>query len=141
MPHNPIERLRSLLMFVIAWLIAVYVYEVVKASFQTGVGVAAAVGTGFLNLYARRRAEQAADRTWAFRFWLYLPAILFLAVPLAVRAVSFFSATRETGWWEQVQALLPFVLKLGVPVAILLWVYWRLSSWAGRANGAPDGSD
>lgn len=140
MPHNPIERLRSLLMFVIAWLIAIYAYEVVKESFQTSAGVAAAVGTGVLNLYARRRAEQAADRAWAFRFWLYLPAILFLAVPLAVRAVSFFSAAHEKGWWEQVQALLPFMLKLGVPVAVLLWVYWRLSSWADGANEAIDGA-
>ena len=144
MPHNRIERLRSLVMFVIAWLIALYVYEVVKASFQTSIGVAAAVGTGVLNLYARRRAEQSAGTTWAFRFWLYLPVILFLAVPLCVKTVGFFSSTQGKGWWDQVLALLPFMLKLGVPVAILLWVYWRLSAWgsgaeepSGRADRQP----
>jgi len=137
MSHNPIERLRSLLMFVVAWLIALYVYEVVQASFQTGVGVAAAVGTGVLNLYARRRAERCASTTWAFRFWLYLPVILFLVVPVAAKTIGFFAAAHERSWWQQVQALLPFILKLGVPVAVLLWVYWRMGVPEGAAADSP----
>lgn len=129
MATDPVERLRSLVMFVIAWLIALYVYEVVEESFKTGVGVAAGVGTGLLNLYARRRAAASPPASWAFKFWLYLPVILFLLAPVAVKTVGFFVNNQGRTWWEQVFALLPFLLKLGVPVAGLLWVYWRLGGW------------
>jgi len=129
MAHDPVEKLRSLVMFVIAWLIALYVYEVVQSSFQTGVGVAAAVGTGILNLYARRRAANCPATSWAFKFWLYLPVILFLVVPVAAKTIGFLANSKGLTWWQQVYALLPFMLKLGVPVAGLLWVYWRLGGW------------
>lgn len=124
-PINSIDRLRNLIMFVVAWLVALYVFEIVQEINQATGFVAGAV-TFALNLYARKRAATCIPGTLAFRFWLYLPAILFLGLPFIVKLIVFFATETDTSWWAHLFQLLPFMLKLGVPVVTLLFVYIAL---------------
>lgn len=141
MPNDRIERLRGFVMFVVAWLIGLYVFEIVKQSFPTSVGFVAAVLTLGVNIYSRKRAAACVEATWAFKFWLNLPILLFIFLPIVVKIIAFFIDKENRGWWAQFNSLLPLALKLGVPVFALLWVYFSLGRMAPKttqqANGAP----
>ena len=136
MALDKVDRIRGLVMFVVAWLIGLYVYEVVQEYAKGPVGLVAGVVTVAVNLYARRRATTCAPGTWAFKFWLYLPVILFLLVPIVAKLIIFLVAQADRTWWDHLLSLLPFVLKLGVPVGILLGVYWALGRMVPRESEA-----
>ena len=127
MTHESVDRVRGLVMFVMAWLIALYVYEVVQDAFDGPIGFVAAAFTWGINIYARKKAAASVGSNRAFKFWLYLPVILFLAVPVLVKIIVFTTSQGDLTWWEHLASLLPFMLKLGVPVAVLLWVYIAVS--------------
>ena len=110
-------------MFVVVWLIALYVYEIVCAAFHGTAGIAAAVLTVVINLYARKRAVACVEPNLAFKLWNYLPALLIFVVPLAVKIITYFTDTEGLSWWEHVYSLTPLFLKLGVPLVALLWAY------------------
>ena len=125
MSFNNIDRLRGMLMFVIAWLTALYVFEIFQ-EIHAKIGFFVAALTFGVNLYARRRAALCAPGSVAFKFWQYLPAILFLALPVLIKIVVYFTAEDHRSWWSHLLTLLPFLLKLGVPAMVLLWVYISL---------------
>ena len=90
MSPDRIERLRGLVMFVVAWLIGLYVFEIVRQSFSPSVGFVAALLTLAVNIYARRRAAASVEATTAFKFWMNLPIILFLVLPIVIKIVAYF---------------------------------------------------
>ena len=136
MSVNNIDRLRGMLMFVVAWLIALYIYEVFQ-EVHAKIGFFVAALTFGVNLYARRRATRCAPGSVAFKFWLYLPAILFLALPILIKIIVYLTSKDDRSWWSHLLSLLPFLLKLGVPAMVLLWVYISL----GRLRPGKSGDE
>ena len=134
MTPEKVDRVRGLVMFVVAWLIGLYVYDVVQEAFRGPIGFVAAAATFGVNLYARKRALACVETDWKFKFWMYLPVILFLLVPVAVKVIVFLTSEGEQGWAHHLLSLLPFILKLGVPVATLLWVYWALGRQVAKTS-------
>ena len=126
MSPDRIERLRGLVMFVVAWLIGLYVFEIVRQSFSPSVGFVAALLTLAVNIYARRRAVASVEATTAFKFWMNLPIILFLVLPIVIKIVAYFWTDEKRTVWTHIESLVPPFLKLGVPVVTLLWVYFSL---------------
>lgn len=115
-------------MFVVAWLVALYVFEIAQEAHRT-MGFVAVVLTFAINLYARKRAGICIPGSLAFKFWLYLPALLFLGLPFIVKIFVYYTTEGETSWWRHLFSLLPFMLKLGVPVVTLLFVYIALGRY------------
>ncbi len=140
MTPQKIERLRHLLMFVIAWLIGLYVFEAIRES-SAVLGIIAAALTLIVNLYARKRAAALVTPTPAFYFWLYLPAILFFVVPIASKAIIYFTSDEPTSWWSHVYSLAPFVLQLGIPAGTLLWIYAAVGRLASSIDDEPKSED
>lgn len=127
MERDRIDRIRTAVMFVIAWLIALYVYKVVLAATDHGgLGFGAAALVWGINLYARRRAAACVEGNRLFRFWHYVPMIVFLVVPLAIKIIQYFVSDQELRWWNHIFALLPFMLQLGVPAGVLGVAYVML---------------
>lgn len=120
-------------MFVVAWLVAIYVFEIVFEINKTTGFVAGAL-TFALNLYARKRAGVCIPGSFAFKFWLYLPVLLFLGLPVTVKIVVYLTTEGETSWWRHLFSLFPFMLKLGVPVVTLLFVYIALGRHRPRTE-------
>ena len=138
MTPDKVDRVRGLVMFVVAWLIGLYVYDVVQETFRGPIGFVAAAATFGVNLYARKRALASVETNWTFKFWMYLPVILFLLVPVAVKVFVFLTGEEDRSWGNHLLSLLPFILKLGVPVATLLWVYWALGRLVAKEGEAVD---
>ena len=142
MSPDRIERLRGLVMFVVAWLIGLYVFEIVRQSFSPSVGFVAAFLTLAVNIYARRRAAACVDTTTAFKFWMNLPIILFLVLPIVIKIVAYFWPDQERSLWKHIESLVPPFLKLCVPVVTLLWVYFSLGRMLGKMEiKEPDSTD
>ena len=139
--RDAVQWARSLVRFVIAWLIALYVYQVVHEvmhALKGPAGLAAGALTVALNLYARRRATRCVPASFAFKFWLYLPVGVFLLVPPIIKMVAYLTADGERSWWSHLVSLLPFLVELGIPVAVLLWAYAVLGTLGGRDGDAVD---
>ncbi len=135
MPQGGPEWGRALIMFVIAWLVAVYVYDVVSADWNSTGGFALAAATFIINGIARWRATKNVDATnWRFYFWMTLPLVLFLLVPATVRLVTCLRDETTRSWWDYLWPLLPPILKLGVPVGALFVVFLILGHW-GKGDG------
>ena len=66
------------------------------------------------------------ETTTAFKFWMNLPIILFLVLPIVIKIVAYFWTDEKRSVWMHVESLVPPFLKLGVPVVALLWVYFAL---------------
>jgi hypothetical protein len=115
---------RSLVMFVIAWLIGLYVYEVAAGPYGQGVGIGLAILTLVVNGFARWRAVKSIRQAdLGFYFWMAVPLILFFVVPGVVKLVTYLQSEDRQPWWRYIGSLLPFILKLGVPVVALFWIY------------------
>ncbi len=118
---------RTLVMFIVAWLVGVYIYDVMRGNFHPIIGFTVAAISFVANIVARKYAVRHVENAnWKFYFWLALPVILFLLVPLVVKIVIYYRSEDDISWWQHMYTLLPFLLKLGVPVAALLWVYFVL---------------
>ncbi len=127
---------RSLILFTVAWLVAVYVYDVVRQHLDQTLSLLIAVATFAINGFARwRAAKSVGEVNRSFHFWMALPLILLVVVPLIVKLVAYLSSGGETSWWSYVVHLLPFLLKLGVPVVALVWLYFLVGGLPGK-NGA-----
>lgn len=136
--QNRVTWGRSLVMFIVAWLVGVYVYDVVRQDSGWFLGLALAVATFVVNAFARWRAlKSVGDARWQFHFWTALPFVLFFIVPLGFKIVAYVRSAGEVSWWQHFVALLPFLLKLGVPVVALLWVYLILGRLGGDRNAGP----
>ena len=55
MARSNVERAKRLVKFVIIWLIALYIFEVVQQA-RWFVGAGAVIVAGFVNVYARKKA-------------------------------------------------------------------------------------
>ena len=100
---------RSLILFTVAWLVAVYVYDVVRQNFDQTISLLLAVATFGINAFARWRASKSVGETSrSFHFWMALPLILFFVVPLIVKLVAYLRSSGESPWWTYVTPLLPF---------------------------------
>ncbi|MHC4695235.1 MAG: hypothetical protein ACYTFA_00680 [Planctomycetota bacterium] len=122
---NSVDRIRTLVKFVIVWLIALYVFEVVRQN-NWFIGAGAVIVAALVNTYARKKAAAAVETNLAFHFWLYMPLVVLFGLPLLFKVVIMLTGEEDVTWWHHLGSLLPFVLKLGVPVAALLWVYVAL---------------
>lgn len=132
---SPLDLGRSVVMFVIAWLIGLYVYEVAAGHYGQGVGIGLAILTLVVNGFARWRAVKSIRQAdLGFYFWMAVPLILLFVVPCVVKLVTYLQSEDRQPWWRYVASLLPFVLKLGIPVVALFWVYVVLGNVRRRLD-------
>ena len=136
---SPLDLGRSVIMFVIAWLIGLYVYEVAAGHYGQGVGIGLAILTLAVNGFARWRAVKSIRQAdLGFYFWMAVPLILFFVVPCVVKLVTYLHSEDRQPWWRHLGSLLPFVLKLGIPVVALFWVYVVLGNVRRRLDADVD---
>jgi hypothetical protein len=137
MARDAVGRARGLVKFVIIWLIALYIFEVVHEA-RWFVGAGAVVVAGFVNVYSRKKAAAAVEANLAFHLWLYAPVVVLFALPLLLNAILTLTDEQERTWTDHLVSLLPFLLKLGVPAVALIWAYVTLGKLpAGAGTEAP----
>ncbi|MFQ5494109.1 MAG: hypothetical protein ACE5EX_01895 [Phycisphaerae bacterium] len=127
---------RRVILFVIAWLVVLYVVGMLReAGWLLGAGtVAVAVA---VNLFARKRMAECVVPNRAFYFWLYMPVVVLFGIPGVYKIITLIRSEQATTWWQRCYTMTPFLLKLGVPVGALLWVYVAV----GKVKGGERRSD
>lgn len=125
-----IRRVQAVLKFVTAWLLALYLFDVVTEGLHWAGGASTVIGAIIVNVYARKKAAATVKTTPMFFVWLYLPVFVLFVLPVFFKVVLFATSEETTSWWQHAVTLLPFVLKLGVPVGALIWAYVLLGRMA-----------
>ncbi len=136
MARNSVDRIRVLVKCVIVWLIVLYIFEVVRQN-HWFVGAGAVAVAALVNVYARKKAAAAVEPNLAFHFWLYVPLAVLFGLPLLFKVFITLTGEDDLGWWDHLVSLLPFLLKLGLPVAALLWAYMALGRLRPREDEGP----
>ncbi|MCO6438828.1 MAG: hypothetical protein J5J06_17165 [Phycisphaerae bacterium] len=136
--HRLLDRARRWIMLILIWLIAVYVYDVVTQSQEVAIGLIAAAATIAVNLYARKKAVDQVTPNFAFNFWMYVPAVLFLVIPIVFHIAVFIARQDQRSIWQDLAQVMPFLFKLGLPAAALLWTYYLLGRCRARMNAQAD---
>jgi membrane protease YdiL (CAAX protease family) len=123
-----LEIVRSIVFFVLVWIIAYYVRaETLKQldTFAQGagkvVGLAYAIALGLLKFYSWTKAR--GRKNFRARLWRLVPWTIGIAAPAGYVLVHFFTA-EDLG----VLDWLSLIIELIVPVGALLFAYLLLSS-------------
>jgi hypothetical protein len=114
------RTLRYLIAAVIALLLIFQIGSLIAAAFGAAWGATSSVAVAAVSLFSARQAR-AGGRT---SLWFLLPTLLFTVVPTVMVVWRVF--TLETGAWERVVGLLPFLVGFALPMVLLLLVYYEL---------------
>ena len=136
-----LPRLQAVVKFVVAWLIGLYLFELVKDGQHWAGGIGAVVVAIFVNVYARKKAAAVVNTTPVFYIWLYLPVVVLFVLPVVIKIALMFTGKDDQTWWNHLASVLPFLLKLGVPVAALIGVYVALGRLVKREAALPEAND
>lgn len=128
---------RWLILLVIGWLAGVYVYDAIRVNYAWLAGAGVALLTGGIHFFFRRRAMQRVELDLQARFWMLVPTLICVVVPLGYRLVQYWwsepSPDQPSWWWLMLEPL----LRLGGPILILLWVFGALGRLRRREADAP----
>lgn len=112
--------LKYLIAAAIALLLVFQIGSMVAGLLGIVWGVAAALAVTAISFVTTRLAGAGAQSS----LWFLLPTLLFTIFPIIV--VVWTTLTRDTGWFDRVAALTPFVVGFAIPVLLLLLVYYEL---------------
>lgn len=137
LPVGGTRTARNLVLFVIAWLVAVYLFNSIDQHDKPITGLIVAGASFAVNYYARHRAANAAQLTLGFRLWLLLPTVMFILVPAIVRFGWYYGFADSQEHTQFAYDIFRPLLALAVPIFALLWIYLVLLKLE-RSNSASE---
>lgn len=124
--EQSIRWTRWLILFVVAWLVGVYVFDLLSANLRWVVAGGMALASWLVNLWARQQATRSVKGNRAMLLWLTIPPTLFFLIPLSVNLYTFWTRSPDENGPTLTSNLVDFTLRHVVPVAVLLVAYWLL---------------
>lgn len=112
--------LRRLVVAAIALLVVYQVGAWIYAAFGIAAGILSATLVAAVSFFSARMARLGGGNT----AWFLVPALLFTVIPLAAKLWGLLAV--QSGWWEWIEALAPFLAGFALPVMLLLAVYAEL---------------
>lgn len=122
------NTLKYIIATVIALLLVFQIGALIAGLLGMAWGIVAAVLVTGVSFFSTRLAGAGAKSS----LWFLLPTLLFTIFPLFV--LIWTTLNRDTGWFDRVAALTPFVVGFAVPVLLLLLVYYELRKRAQRSR-------
>jgi len=83
-------------------------------------GVASSVVVAAVSFVSARLARAGGKGS----FWFLVPTLIFTVLPIAVTVWS--ALTRDASWFDRLINLTPFLVGFGLPIILLLLVYYEL---------------
>jgi hypothetical protein len=124
--EQSIRWIRWLILFVIAWLVGVYLFDLLNANWRWVTAGGIALLSWIVNLFARQQATRSVKGNRSMLLWLTIPPTLFFLIPLSVNLYKFWTAEPIENGPTMTANLINFGLRHVVPVSVLLFVYWLL---------------
>lgn len=124
--EQTIRWARWLILFVIAWLVGTYIFDLLTANLRWVAAGGMALASWLVNIFARHQATRSVQGNKEMWLWLTFPPTLFLLIPLSVNLYKFWTAPVDENAPSLSTTLMVFTLRHGVPVMGLLLIYWLL---------------
>lgn len=115
------ETIKTLILITIACLVVSELFAQVADLFGKVYSFVCSIIVAIVYLYCGRRARANVR----YYFWIYVPTILFVVLPMVWRVVKFIRGG-ESLVIKMVGAL-PFLISFIVPVGLLVVAYWSIS--------------
>jgi Na+/proline symporter len=119
------KTLRYIIASVIALLLVFQIGSLISGLFGMAWGAFSAVLVGAVSFFSSRLAKAGGKRS----FWFLLPTLLFTVFPVVFMAWK--SLTSDTGGFDRLVTLMPFIVGFVLPVLLLLVVYYELRKRTG----------
>ena len=114
------RTLRFLVAATISLLLVYQIGTLIAGIFGMAWGVASSVIVAAVSFFSARLARAGGKRS----FWFLMPTLLFTVVPIAVMVWN--ALASDAGWLDRLMRLAPFFIGFGLPVTLLLLVYYEL---------------
>jgi len=122
------RTLRFVIAVVISMLLVYQVGTLITSIFGTAWGVASSVIVAVVSFFAVRLAKAGGKSS----FWFLLPTLLFTVVPIVIAVWQ--ALTSEGNWIDRLFSLIPFFVGFGLPIILLVLVYYELRKRALNEN-------
>lgn len=114
------RTLRFLIATVISLLLIHQIGTLISNVFGVAWGLASSVIVALVSFFSARLAKTGGKSS----FWFLIPTLLFTIVPIVMTVLSAF--TSDTSWLGRFVNMMPFLLGFGLPIILLLLVYFEL---------------
>jgi len=112
--------LRYLIATAIALLLIYQIGTLITNLFSSVWGAVSAVVVAAVSLLSVRLARKGGKNS----FWFLLPMLVFTFIPIALMIMR--GLTESADWFDRLVMLTPYMVGFGVPMLLLLLVYYEL---------------
>lgn len=114
------KTLRNIIASVIALLLIFQIGTLISAALGLAWGAVSAVVIVAVSFFSARLARAGGKNA----FWFLVPTFLFTVIPIVMAIWK--AWTESATWFERAFALTPFFIGFGLPIGLLLAVYFEL---------------
>lgn len=114
------KTLKHLVAAVIVMLLVFQVGTLIASFFGIVWGASSAAVVMAVSFFSARSARAGGKKT----FWFILPTLLFIVLPISFKIWKIMS--EDISWLERIVRFSPFMIGFGVPICLLLIVYYEL---------------
>ena len=114
------RTLRFLVATVISLLLIHEIGTLIFGVFGLAWGIVSSVIVAAVSFFSARLARAGGKSS----LWFLLPTLLFTVTPAVVTVWKAFAT--QTSWLERLASITPFLIGFGLPIIILLFVYFEL---------------
>lgn len=114
------KTLRYMIASVIALLLVFQIGTLITGVFGVVWGAVSAAVVLLVSFFSARLARAGGKST----FWYLVPTFLFIVGPIIFRVWKLMS--EDGGWLDRGMKFAPFMIGFGVPIVLLLLVYYEL---------------
>jgi hypothetical protein len=114
------RTLRFLIAVAIAMLLVFQMGTLISGIFGMAWGIVASLVVAGVSLFSARLAKAGGKSS----LWFLLPTMLFTIIPIV--SAIWNALVSEASWFDRLVGLTPFLIGFGLPVILLLLVYYEL---------------
>jgi uncharacterized membrane protein len=114
------KTLRLLIAAVIVMMLVFQIGTLISAAFGMAWGAVSAVIVAVVSFFSARLARAGSQNT----YWFMLPTLLFTVIPIVYMIWQ--AITSNVSGWARLASFVPFMIGFGIPVLVLLAVYYEL---------------
>jgi glucan phosphoethanolaminetransferase (alkaline phosphatase superfamily) len=116
------RTLRFLIASAIALLLIFQIGTLIAGLFGVAWGVISGAVVTLVSFVSARLARAGGRSS----LWFLLPTLLFTVIPIALMIWNLM--TQDATWFDRIVRLTPFMVGFGIPIVLLLVVYFELRS-------------
>ncbi|MFZ5502663.1 MAG: hypothetical protein ACOY3V_03915 [Pseudomonadota bacterium] len=124
------KTLKYIIAAIIAMMLIFQVGTLVSAVLGVAWGAVSSIAIAAVLFFSARLAKAGGIKS----LWIFLPVVLFTVLPIGLTLWKVLS--EEVSWLDRILKLAPFFIGFGIPIVLLLLVYYELRQRTAQSTSA-----